>query len=45
LLDTSHPRGQSAHTGNDGMDIQVAAHSLMLLQQSAIKPATQRTPR
>jgi glycogen operon protein len=43
LLDTSHPRGQSTQHGAGGMGIRVAAHSLMLLQQSVDDslPATQ----
>ncbi|OIP18822.1 MAG: glycogen debranching enzyme GlgX [Comamonadaceae bacterium CG_4_9_14_3_um_filter_60_33] len=38
LLDTSQPRGQSAKQGDGGKNLQVAAHSLMLLQQSASEP-------
>ena len=34
LLDTSHTRGQSDQQGSSGMGVRVAAHSLMLLQQS-----------
>ena len=34
LLDTSHARGYSDQQGTGGMGIRVAAHSLMLLQQS-----------
>jgi glycogen operon protein len=39
LLDTSHPRGQSTQQGTRGMGVQVAAHSLMLLQQSTSESA------
>jgi len=39
LLDTSHPRGQSTQQGTVGMGVKVAAHSLMLLQQSDDTPA------
>ncbi len=34
VLDTSHLHGQSAQQGSRGMSVQVAAHSLMLLQKS-----------
>lgn len=44
LLDTSQARGQSAQNGTGGMGIQVAAHSLMLLQHSASKPAAATAP-
>jgi glycogen operon protein len=33
MLDSSHPRGLSYHSGSGGKPMVVAAHSLMLLQQ------------
>lgn len=39
LLDTSHPHGLSNQQGAAGTGIRVAAHSLLMLQQSAAKPA------
>lgn len=44
LLDTSHPRGESTQEGTSGMRVQVAAHSLMLLQQNENKSASSTVP-